>query len=88
VALIRADVSEERFASVIKVLVFVRSVLQLLVTSNVVPSSLIPCALMMEAIRSSDMSVLTRDTQRNIPEGDIHHSHRRENIRSSIFKFC
>jgi hypothetical protein len=54
VALVRADVSEERIA--------LHSVLQLLVSSNVVPSSLILFTLMMETIRSSETSVLTRAT--------------------------
>jgi hypothetical protein len=35
-----------------KYLLFIRSVLQLLVTANVVPTSLIPFALMVEAIRN------------------------------------
>jgi hypothetical protein len=35
--------------------------------------------------RSSEMSVLTRTTLRNIPEDVIHHSHRRENLKSYIF---
>jgi hypothetical protein len=43
---------------------------QLLVTANV-PSSLIPVTLMMEAIRSSKMPVLTRARWRNIPEDGI-----------------
>jgi hypothetical protein len=36
----------------------------LLVTANVVPSSLIPVTLMMEALCSSETSVLTRATWR------------------------
>jgi hypothetical protein len=36
---------------------------------------------MMEAIRSSEMSVLTRITRYHIPEDGILHSHRRENLR-------
>jgi hypothetical protein len=38
--------------------------------------------LMMEAIGSSEMSVLTRSTRRHIPEDGTVHSHRRENLRS------
>jgi hypothetical protein len=45
-------------------------VLQLLVTANI-PSSLILVTLMMEAIRSSEMSVITRVTWRNTPEDGI-----------------
>jgi hypothetical protein len=48
-------------------------VFRFLVTVNVVPSSLIPFTLMMQAIHSSEISVLTRVTQRNIPEDDIFH---------------
>jgi hypothetical protein len=49
------------------VTVFLRNVLQLLVTPNVDPTLPILVTLMMKATRSSETSVLTRATRRSIP---------------------
>jgi hypothetical protein len=57
--LLRTDVSEE-------LRLFVRSVRRLLVTANVFPSSLILVTLTMEALRSSETSVITR-ASKNTP---------------------
>jgi hypothetical protein len=48
-----------------------RSVRRLLVTAKVVPSSAIIVTLMMEVMRYSETSVLTRTARRNIPEDGI-----------------
>jgi hypothetical protein len=51
--------------------VFLRRVLRLLVTANVVPSSPILVTLMMEAIRSSETSFLIKATKNTIPDDGI-----------------
>jgi hypothetical protein len=86
VALIRNNVSEERIACIIRVesitLVFLRSVLQLLVIANIVPSALILSTLMMQAILSSETCALTGGTRYHVPEDDILRSHLRGNLKS------
>jgi hypothetical protein len=61
-----------------------RRALRLLATANVVPTSPILITLMMDAIRSTETTVLTTATRYNITEDDILHSHCRENLKPYI----
>jgi hypothetical protein len=78
VALVRTNASEERIASIFSIKIIselgttlaITGVLQLLVTVNVVLSSLIIYTLKMEVIRSPE-TVLKRATRRHIPDDDI-----------------
>jgi hypothetical protein len=70
VALVGADVSEELGASFIR-MTTVGELGTAVVTASVVPSLLILVALMREALRSSEASVLAGAARRVIPEDGI-----------------
>jgi hypothetical protein len=72
VAPVRTDVSEELSASIIKV-TRIGELGTLAVTSNRHAVNFTVCRLLVTALSSTETLVLTRATQRNIPEDAIEH---------------
>jgi hypothetical protein len=95
VVLVRTEVSAEHIASIIRLKRIRELGTTLAVTSSLrtplrntmyyaAPISPIIVTLIMEALRFSETSILTRATLRNISEDGILHSHRREDLKSHM----